>query len=70
MKHTKKLTVSAAVILAILGLQAQGCGRTPSCNSGSETCEECVARCVETQGVGPEICRTTACASLCGQGNQ
>jgi hypothetical protein len=51
------------VVLALASMFAcRRCG-----GGGTESCEDCVARCVETQKVSPDVCRTTACASVCGQ---
>lgn len=51
------------LLLSLMSLLAvEGCR---SCTR-AENCDECVARCVDTQKVSPDICRATACASVCG----
>jgi hypothetical protein len=47
------------VVLELPSCRTSGCTRT-------ENCEECVARCVDTQRVSPDICRITACQTPCG----
>ncbi len=56
-----------ALALTLVG--AAAC-RSCSCQ-GTENCEECVARCVDSQGVSEELCKGSACVSVCPQqGNQ
>jgi hypothetical protein len=31
----------------------------------AESCDDCIKRCVDTQGVSPDICRGGACSSVC-----
>jgi hypothetical protein len=68
------MTTQLIRLVAILLLVVAGC--TGACNegcrscAGTESCEECVARCVDTQEVSPDVCRTTACASICSEGNR
>jgi hypothetical protein len=57
-----RLTKIVLLVMVVLTLQA--CER--GCRACSEeSCDECVARCVEEQGVSPEICRGAACSSIC-----
>ena len=57
-----RLTKLGTLLLVIVTLQAceRGCR---ACDE--ESCDECIARCVETQGVSPDICRGAACSSIC-----
>lgn len=59
---------SRAVTTLLIALMAACSGR--SCAGGgcqrAETCDECVQRCVETQGVSPEACRA-GCGSICNK---
>jgi hypothetical protein len=57
---------SAKIGLILLMLLAGGLGGCRSCTR-AETCDECVARCVDQQKVSPDVCRTTACASVCNK---
>ena len=43
---------------ACSGKACSGCTR-------AETCDECVKRCVDTEGVSPDICRGAACSNVC-----
>jgi hypothetical protein len=53
-------------LIALLFAGAVGCsGRSCTGCTHVETCEECVQRCVETQGVSPEVCRLAACSNIC-----
>jgi hypothetical protein len=58
-RSRKKLSILclAMTLVACSGRGCTGCA--------TENCEECVKRCVETQGVSPDVCQTTACASVC-----
>jgi hypothetical protein len=49
-------------IAACSGRGCTGCQR-------AETCDECVQRCLDTQGGSPEICRGSACASTPSDAN-
>jgi hypothetical protein len=55
------------ILLALSAFVMDGCRDCGRACTRSESCDECVARCVETQGVSPEICRGTACATPCAQ---
>ncbi|MBF5043196.1 hypothetical protein FGE12_12430 [Aggregicoccus sp. 17bor-14] len=56
--------------LVVVVLAAVSCGK--SCNRGctggpacGETCDQCKERCATTQGVDPDTCMRTECASIC-----
>jgi len=53
--------------LVVAYVAGTGCGDFRFPWQGQESCEDCVARCVKTQGVSPEICRGRACSSICPQ---
>ncbi len=63
MKRSRKVSYQA--LLAIGLVMLAGCPRGCTGCTGTESCDNCVARCVQTQGVSPDLCRTTACASVC-----
>jgi hypothetical protein len=50
------LVLFLVVTAACSGKGCGGCRR-------AETCDECVQRCLDTQGGSPEVCRGSACAS-------
>jgi hypothetical protein len=54
------------VVLFLLAGACSGraCSGCSACQR-AETCEECVKRCVDTQGVSPDVCRGAACSNLC-----
>jgi hypothetical protein len=59
------LLVAAATVFSCdsscRGCQGGGC---------AESCEECIDRCSEEQGVDPELCRYQGCSHVCNPPQQ
>jgi hypothetical protein len=58
-------TIAALFITAIAACTGRSCGDF-GCRH-AETCDECVQRCVQTQGGSPDLCRGAACSSICNK---
>jgi hypothetical protein len=52
----------ALVMVAAVGCSGRACTGCRGCG-GVETCDDCVQRCLDTQGGSPEVCRGSLCAS-------
>jgi hypothetical protein len=59
-----KWTLALFFVVVFAACSGRACSGCRSC-TGVETCDECVKRCVDTQGVSPDICRGAACSSVC-----